>query len=403
MPATEGFPFRRLAADHMIQGVSRVWWQMHQNFGETSGCSFQLQAGYAGTANATDWVDVGTPVTDAFYAEDDQQRLHGKRLLTYYRVVLTVGTTKYVSQPVSVHGELPEKDWVTAREIIRKERLRHNLVSRSGILLKRIRYGARCTECLDELTGEVTDSKCPTCQGTGFKVGYHPPVPLQCFDLTPETIAELRSGAQAPGQSRPTTVQARVIGFPTLSKEDIWVDARSDQRWAIHEIKHAAEIRGVPLVLTVTMSLLAYTHAAYRIQVGGEPDDHEMADLPGAGEGSEEVDHDHGAEDALAYHDADGCGIIGAIILAIPAADYEAGARDAASACAATTTMANGRWSYKLLLDPGDYVLLYEKTGEYGPDTQLLTVVSSTPEAPVAVSESSSSDSFWSSSSFGSF
>jgi hypothetical protein len=39
-----------------------------------------------------------------------------------------------------------------------------------------------------------------------------------------------------------------------------------------------------------------------------------------------------------------------------------------------TTTRVNGRWSQSLRVDPGNYVLLYEKIGEYGPDTLTITV-----------------------------
>ena len=39
-----------------------------------------------------------------------------------------------------------------------------------------------------------------------------------------------------------------------------------------------------------------------------------------------------------------------------------------------TTTRANGRWSDALQINPGDYGVLYEKPGEYGPDTQYITV-----------------------------
>lgn len=372
MPSTESFPFRRLSVDHMVRGVTRVAWAMHRNFQDPAPHVFQLQYGHAGVSQATDWVDVGSPVVDGYLAMDDTPRLQGKRLLSYYRVVLTTPLHTYVSPPASVYGDLDEKEWLLCREITRRETLRHRLVSHEGYLLKRIRYGVPCDRCRDELTGQVTDSYCPDCHGVGFVLGYHPPVPFVCFDISPLAINERRNGTQIPGQTQLTIANARALGFPDLSAEDVWVDAKNDQRWLIKEVQHTAEFKGIPLVRTITLALAPMSHAVYRVEVGGEPSRDQ--DLPDAGCGSVEVDHNYGGEDALAYQLEDGRGVVGATILAFVAADYAAGLRAVSAAKAATTTLANGRWSYALKLDPGNYVLVYEKRGEYGPDTHELTV-----------------------------
>jgi hypothetical protein len=44
MPFTANYPFRRLFVDHMIDGVSRVWWQLDPALAVTSPLTFQLQA-----------------------------------------------------------------------------------------------------------------------------------------------------------------------------------------------------------------------------------------------------------------------------------------------------------------------------------------------------------------------
>lgn len=386
MPSSESYPFRRLSVDHMIRGVSRVGWEMHRNFNEPTPHIFQLQAGRTGLPDATDWVDVGTPVINGLVADDDQQRLSGKTLLTHYRVKLTTPLSVWFSNPIHVYGQMDEKDWVLCREVARKENLRHRLVSREGFLVKRLRFGVKCRKCLDPLTGEVNDSRCPECQGTGFAVGYHPPMRL-CLDMTPETIEELRGATQPPGGSRYVEVTARLRSFPPAAKEDVWVDGNSDQRWFVHVVKHLVEWRGVPLVSQVVMRLAPYSHMVYRLEVGGEPAARESEPLPGTGGGSETVDHDFGGPDALAYRDAADCGIVGARILAFSRANYNAGLRDPAHACASTTTSANGRWSFALEMDPGEYVLVYEKPGEYGPDVVEI-VVEGPPPVPVAVSSS---------------
>lgn len=373
MPTTSSFPFRRLSVDHLIEGGSRIWWELDPAFRVAQPWYYQLQAGKTGLTTATDWVDVGSAVLNGYYAVDDQKRLYGKRLETHYRVVLTTGSRKYVSLPVHVEGQLDEASWLKARELLRKDTILDPLVSVEGYLIKRLRYGARCTRCLNTLTNEIEDSRCPQCRGTGYKVGYHPPVPL-CIRMDPMTISELRNGTAAPGQTQYNTVTAHTNAFPQLALEDIWVDANSDLRFALDTIKHTAAIRGVPLFSQVTMHQLPFTDLVYTIPVGGEANDHPLSELPDSGTGSARIDHDTGGEDELAYTIDDGCGIAGATILAIPAADYANGLRTAANAVAASTTLANGRWAYAMNLDPGDYVLIFEKVGYFGPDTVEITV-----------------------------
>lgn len=373
MPFTENFPFRRLAVDHLILGGSRIWWQHHRNFNDPFPHVYQLQAGRTGLADATDWVDVGPPATNSYFLTDDQRRLTGKSLLTHYRVILTTPTHQYVSNPVHVFGELPEKDWLLCREIIRKESLSDKFTATDGILLKRLRYGIPCDTCRDFLTNDVSDSRCPECKGVGFKVGYHPPTPF-CLSFGPETIPEARGGAEMPGETQYQEMRCRCLAMPAVALEDIWVNARDDRRWAIDTIAYKAQWRGVPLVSELTLRLVPFTDVVYRIPVGGEIDDNPMLSAPGAGSGSMPVTHDYGGEDALAYQDPAGCGIQGASILAFCKATWDGGLRAPGHAVASTTTGANGRWDFALQLDPGDYVLQYLKPGSFGPDTHELSV-----------------------------
>ena len=375
MPATEKYPFRRLGVDHSVRGVSHVWWEMHRHFHDTPPYVFQLQTGNTGNPNATDWEDVGTEVVNGFFALDDEHRegAYGKRLLTHYRVKLTTSVGVYISLPVATYGELGFKDWLLAREIVRKETLRHGLVSREGYLLKRMRFGEPCTTCIDPLTGEITDSKCPDCNGVGFLVGYHAPARL-AMDMGPEAVIELRRGTEPPGPSRPTDLKGRILGFPQVNKEDVWVDSKSDQRFLIHEIRHMSEWRGIPLIIQVGIKLAPYTDQVYRLEVGGEAAELPGPTLPGTGPGTIQVDHDYCTPDELAYTDPDGNGIVGATILAFAKADYDAGSRDLEHAVASSSTMANGRWSYAMLLCDGeDYVLVFEKTGYFGPTAVEIT------------------------------
>ncbi|NDC55346.1 MAG: hypothetical protein EBZ69_00675 [Alphaproteobacteria bacterium] len=370
------FPFRRVSVDHMVRGVTRVWWQLESVFNDPGPYIFQLQFGRTGLRDAADWKNVGEPVENAYVALDPTFRAIGYDLTTHYRVVLTTPNKTYISQASNCFGELTEKDWLFAREIIRKEKLRQNIVSAPGYLLKPMRYGKLCKLCRDPLTQELTDANCPQCLGTGFEVGFHPPLPMQCWDLSPQTISE-QVDSQLKGATRDNPyVTARVIGFPALNKSDIWVNGSSDERWLVDTIQVIAAIRNVPIVYSIKMGLLPLNNSIYALEVGGEEPARTGPTLPMEGCGSVIVDHDYLGPDSLVYETGDGCKVTGADIYVFTKALFDAHGTDIDRelATAKTTTRVNGRWSYSLKLDVGDYVLLYEKPGEYGPDTTLLNV-----------------------------
>jgi hypothetical protein len=382
------FPFRQVAVDHMVRGVTRVWWQLEPAFNDPGPYVFQLQVGNTALNDTTDWRNVGSPITDGYVAYDDVWRAAGSDLVTHYRLTLTTPKDVYTSTPVNCFGELAERDWNIAREIVRKEQLRHKYVSVSGYLIKPYRFGRPCTRCRDPLTGEVLDSNCPICSGTGFEVGYHPALPLQCWDVEPYTIEEDQD-VNALGTTRSKHMtKARVVGFPTLNTNDIWVNGTSDERWIIHSIKIAAAVRGVPLIYDVEMGLVPLTNAIYALEVGGEPAARPGPVLPILGCGAVTVDHDYGGPDNLAYRDATGSPIVGAAVYLFPKDIYDAAhpaLPNRTEAVAGTYTRTNGRWQDALRVSPGEYVVLYEYPGEWGPDVEPFTAVDPGDENSVAL------------------
>lgn len=377
MPQSHVFPFRRVSVDHMVRGTTRVWWQLDRTFNQPGPYVFQLQLGKTGLRDAADWVNIGPPVVNGYAAYDPAWREAGYDLLDHYRVVLTTPTDVYVSQAANCYGDLPERDWVLAREIIRKEQLRFKYVAVPGYLLKPFRFGKPCRRCRDELTQEVLDSDCPVCNGTGFEVGYHPPLALQCWDLSPQSIQE-NVDAQVKGATRENPyVTARVIGFPAINKGDIWVNGSSDERWLVETIQVAAAMRNVPIVYQIKMGLIPLSNTAYAIEIGGEPAERVGPTLPIEGCGAVAVDQNYGGLDRYAYKDSTGCPISGAnvYIFAKSVFDQTGVQTSKTLALGKTTTTANGRWTTSINLDPGDYAIVYEKTGDYGPDYDFVNVV----------------------------
>jgi len=377
MPQSRIFPFRRVSVDHMVRGTTRVWWQLERTFNEPGPYVFQLQLGKTGLRDAVDWVNIGPPVVNGYMASDPEWREAGYDLLDHYRVVLTTPTSVYVSQAANCYGDIPEKDWLIAREIIRKEQLRFKYVAVPGYLLKPFRFGKPCRRCRDQLTQEVLDSDCPVCNGTGFEVGYHPPLSLQCWDLSTQTIQE-DVDAQFKGMTRNNPyITARLVGFPAINKSDIWVNGSSDERWLVETIQIAAAIRNVPIVYQVKMGLLPFSNTAYAIEVGGEPAERVGPTLPVEGCGAVPVDQNYGGNDRFVYKTEDGCPIHGASIRIYEKSVFDVSGFETPEnlALGVTSTTANGRWAQSIALDAGQYAIVYSKLGEYGPDVDFVTVV----------------------------
>jgi hypothetical protein len=161
----------------------------------------------------------------------------------------------------------------------------------------------------------------------------------------------------------------------------------------LRSVKVAAAVRGVPLVYEVQMELIPLSDISYNIPLAsgetGPP-----VSLPSAGTGCETVSYTHAGLD-LRYLTSAGTPISGARVYAFKKADHDRGFPDHPPrhlAVAGTETTATGIWAYDLRLDPGAYVLLYEKADAFGPDIRAITVLESA-RVPGSSSSSTSSSS----------
>lgn len=85
------------------------------------------------------------------------------------------------------------------------------------------------------------------------------------------------------------------------------------------------------------------------------------------------VDQDYGTPGDLSYQTANGTRISGATVVCFRAADYDASRLDVA--VATTKTNADGAWSAPFYLPAGqDYVIVFSKSDQWGPDAQRITV-----------------------------
>jgi len=259
--------FDRVHVSYLIRGGTRVVWDLLPEFADPLPWEFTLQVGKSANPMAGDWEDVGISVENTFYAIDGEQRVWGKTNFTHYRVKLETTDGTYYSDPVGGLGILEKRDWRIAREIVRKERLRNKLATNNGYLLKRRISGARCTQCTDFQTDEVRNPDCEECWGTGFQCGYFYPMGCVWADLAPRTKRKHVDDRGARGTVNDVTVPARMLMIPLIDELDVWVNAKTDDRYYVHQIQHAAEIRGVPLVANVELRPAPFSDIVYGIEI----------------------------------------------------------------------------------------------------------------------------------------
>ena len=262
-------PFERVSIRYSVDGTTGVTWELSRLFTDPKPHTFTLQGAYSSTDN-NEFANIGLPFNEAFYATDADKRIFAQTQDFYYRVKLVTPLRTYYSEIVSAFKNLVYRDWRLARDVIRKEVLRHSkYTSLKGFLLKRKRYGARCTACTDYLTEEVTNSDCVVCKGTGLTQGYFAAVPAY-MELGLHQAREEMDSAQAVGTKKDVVIPGcRMLGDPVPDSYDVFVDSGSDRRFIIHEIISAAEMRGYPVVTTVNVRQANFSDIVYTVPMEG--------------------------------------------------------------------------------------------------------------------------------------
>lgn len=253
-----------------IKRGSLVEFELHPSFTDPGPYEYQLQFGRTGSNDSDDWIIVGTTAFDVSFLVDDTIRVYGKTSWTHYRVCLRTAAATYFSRPVDALGILGFADRRIFHELLRAQQL---YLKKSdgveGFLLKRRLFGQVCDQdCVDFLTGEVTNSQCPACFGSGFVGGYFSPIPCVYAALERKISHNDLDG----GKSRGTVddalrVKARMLAIPQMFENDVWVDKKNDHRWYIHQIEHASEYRGIPVAANVELRFAPFTDPIYDLEI----------------------------------------------------------------------------------------------------------------------------------------
>jgi hypothetical protein len=253
----------------VIAGGTTVAWELAPEVRDPGPYACSLEHGTTSNPDADDWAVVAGPEDDAFALTDPDQRVYGLTDWGFYRVRAVTGSRTLVSEPVGALGTLDWRDWCLAREIARKETLVAALASQDGYLLKRRVSGPRCDSCYDPVARNALRADCPDCFGTGFACGYYAPLAGVWATLSTRT-AHTRA---VPGRGTVADVvhRARMLAAPLMGELDVWVARRTDARYYVHTVAHAAEVRGVPVVSEVELRQIPFSHPLYGLAMPGQP------------------------------------------------------------------------------------------------------------------------------------
>ena len=265
--------FKRVDVWHMARGNSQICWELSGDFFPKGPLHFYVDFGRAGTDV---WTALNAePIVDDCCFLDLCQRTWEMLTDHYYRVRLLLpgvpNCPVITSQPAPADGHLDRKEWLRARDIVRREHLQQRKIDGTvGFLLKRKKFGVRCSGCLEWDTEEVTDSNCPICYGTGIVGGYYPGI--EYYFTTDAKMKRRLSVGQAPrGTFSDLLEHGRCVLYPKIDTKDVWVEAGSDARYIIDSYTVVAQLKGLALVAMAEMRLAPATDVVYSVPIEGTP------------------------------------------------------------------------------------------------------------------------------------
>lgn len=261
--------FKRLQIITQPRGGTLLSWGLKDRFTAPEPFHFYVDFGRAGTTDG-DWDTLNCdPIVDECTFLDTQQR-HFDTLVDYYyrvRLVLPNADCKvYASQPQQANGVWSKKDWLIAREITRKEYLQQDKrtnVTSTGYILKRRKFGQKCTQCSTWDSSEVEATSCLECYGTGILKGYRTAINYRVTMEAPWD--RRRTLSEQAGTQYNIGRQGRGVAYPHLETLDVFVRRDNGDRFIIQNVKTVAEIGGIPLIYMLELRLAPVTDIIYEV------------------------------------------------------------------------------------------------------------------------------------------
>jgi hypothetical protein len=241
-------------------------WVLSPLFVDPLPWTFVVQMSPEPAVTSASWHAISPVLTNKMLWVDDVRRLINKDEVLYFRIKLTTPKGVHYSDVRTPYGDLPKREWLIAKEIMRKEILQAKKMSGIiGQLWSISTFGPVCTHCKDPITGDILNSACEFCYGTGREPGYHGPYAAW---MTFSTAAKDEQMAEdGSGTRQPYSFQIRMVVCPYVKDSDVIVDPCRDKRYYVDAVKMEAEIRRVALVQTLTVHEAPNSEPIYKLGI----------------------------------------------------------------------------------------------------------------------------------------
>ena len=172
--------------------------------------------------------------SSTFFYTDYDVNLSG--LSTKYWYILKANSThnldEYVLSTAKTVEYTPEKGY--RGRIVRRARrdlgvILERLNGVRVIILKKKRFGPRCSKCFNPVTKDTIYSSCNTCYATSYEGGYHDPV---------YTFGKLDPVPVQPSLGASGTTEAAITGltiadYPDVEYDDIVIESHTNRRFKV--------------------------------------------------------------------------------------------------------------------------------------------------------------------------
>lgn len=203
--------------------------------------------------------------TSDLFALNVSTPMLNQQALRWFRVKVYNGLTlAFTSNPVDHRNRLNKPDYLFYREHLRRARLTlEKKVGTQGWLLRRMIYGATCTQCVHPIHKTPTNQECSVCYGTGITGGYHPAFAMWA-DWGQEGPPRLaNTSTEQPGPIQIVRSRISLFPLPEAKAKDLWADMGTRYIYEIEKVE-GSHLRGAMFWQLLSLSRLPAQHPAYR-------------------------------------------------------------------------------------------------------------------------------------------
>ena len=233
---------------------------------DPNGASGEIEVSRSGSPEGPFTVIANKLPADTFFFQDFKVAKFGLSQNYWYRIrvsSLLNPDEKVLSEPGTVEFRAQPHRFRLARKARRDLYVTLSRLNGSiYMLLKKKRFGARCSTCFNEVTQDVVLSSCGECYGTSYQAGYHDPVSM--WGKLDPTVIQQQFGMQGVGEV--AMLGFVTLDYPLINLEDILVEMQTNRRFLVKQ-KMQTQSSGIPVHQDLQLSELSRTAIEYSIPV----------------------------------------------------------------------------------------------------------------------------------------